>query len=66
MPVPVQRIWLTWWGNKNLVLGETGEGGGLLTGGFFHVGMGIFFQVGGMRKYLAACPHPPSGMENSG
>ena len=42
------------------------ERGGLLTGGFFHVGTGIFFQVGGMSNFLAACPHPPSGTKNSG
>ena len=64
MPVPVQRLWLTCWGNKNLVLGET-ERRGLLTRGFFHAGRGIFFQVGGMRKFLAVCPDSP-GMENCG
>ena len=62
MPKPVQRLWLTCWGNKNLVLGETERGG---SRGFFHAGRGIFFQVGGMRKFLAACPHP-LGMENPG
>ena len=65
MPVPaVQRLWLTYWGNKNLVLGGTGERMGL---GFFRVGRGNFFyQVGGMSKFLAACLHPPSGIENPG
>ena len=49
MPLPVQRLWLTCWGNKNLVLGGTGErgdggGGG---GGELEIlpcGKGIFFS----------------------
>ena len=67
MPVPVQRLWLTCWGNKNLVLGGTGEGG--RGGGVWDFSMWegeFFFQVGGMRKFLAACPYSPSGMENPG
>ena len=44
MPVPVQRIWLTWWGNKNLVLGETGEGGGSTYWEIFPCGKGNFFS----------------------
>ena len=64
MPVPaVQRLWLTYWKNKNGVLGGTGESVGL---GFFHVGRGFFYQVGGMSKFLAACSHPPTGIENPG
>ena len=26
----------------------------------------FFFQVGGMDKFLAACPHPANGIENPG
>ena len=50
------------------MLGETGEGGGgvYLLGDFSMWEGEVFFQVGGIRKILAACPHPPSGIENPG
>ena len=45
MPVPVQRLWLTCWGNKNLVLGETGDGEeGQGGSGTFPCGKGNFFS----------------------
>ena len=44
MPVPVQRFWLTCWGNKNLVLGETGDGEGGGGSGTFPCGKGNFFS----------------------
>ena len=40
MPVPVQRLWLTCCGNKNLVLGGTGVG----ESGIFPCGKGNFFS----------------------
>ena len=73
MPLPVQRLWLTCWGNKNLVLGGTGErgdgGGGGWGGGIGDFTMwegDFFFQMEGMTKFVATCPLPPSGMENPG
>ena len=65
MPVPVQRLWFTCWGDKNLVLDGTGERGGGVSDFSMWEG-GFFFQVGGMSQFLAACPHPPSGIENPG
>ena len=58
VPVPVHGFWLTCWGNKNLVLVGTGEGESSY--------WGILFRVGGISKFLGACPHPLSGIENPG
>ena len=58
MPVPVQRLLLTWWGNKNLVLGGTGEGGSTYWG-IFPCGNGNFFP-GRRNEQFFGCLPPSS------
>ena len=55
MPLLVQKLWITSWRNKNLVLGGTGERGG---SGIFPGGKGNFFP-GGRNEQIFGCL-PPS------